>query len=75
MQHGPGTIYAGFPSSLGFGVGGQSYSKFLAPTVNWSGRMPYMPHSHQYNIGMLSNQLAAFSGRLLKLVSQNALFL
>ena len=27
---GPGAIYAGFPSSLGFGVGRQSYSNFLA---------------------------------------------
>ena len=27
------TIYAGAPSSLGFGVGGQSYSNFLASTV------------------------------------------
>ena len=24
----PGTMYAGFPSSLGFGVGGWSYSNF-----------------------------------------------
>ena len=26
LQHGPGTIHVGFPSSLRFGVGGQSYS-------------------------------------------------
>ena len=26
LEYGPGTITAGFPSSLGFGVGGQSYS-------------------------------------------------
>ena len=30
FEYGPGTIFAGFPSSLGFGVGGQSYSNFLA---------------------------------------------
>ena len=29
----PGVIYSGFPSSLGYGVGGQSYSNFLASTV------------------------------------------
>ena len=29
----PGTICAGFPSCLGFGVGGQSYSNFLASIV------------------------------------------
>ena len=28
-----GTIYAGFPSSLGFEVGGQPYSNVLASTV------------------------------------------
>ena len=33
LEYGPGRIYAGFPSSLGFGVGGQSYSNFLASTV------------------------------------------
>ena len=32
LEYGPVTIYAGFPSSLGFGVGGQSYSNFLAST-------------------------------------------
>ena len=26
-------FYAGVPSSLGFGVGGQSYSNFLASTI------------------------------------------
>ena len=34
LEYGPGAIYAGFPSSLGFGVGGQSCSNFLASTVN-----------------------------------------
>ena len=34
LEYGPGTIYAGFPSSEGFGVGGQSYSNFPASTVN-----------------------------------------
>ena len=29
----PGTIYASFPSTPGFGVGRQSYSNFLAATV------------------------------------------
>ena len=33
LEYGPGTIQAGFPSSLGFEVGGQSYSNFLAATV------------------------------------------
>ena len=33
LEYGPGTIYADVPSSPGFGVGGLSYSKFLAPTV------------------------------------------
>ena len=32
-EYGPGTIYGGFPSCLGFGVEGQSYSNFLASTV------------------------------------------
>ena len=30
LEYGPGTIYAGCPSSLGFGVAGQTYSNFLA---------------------------------------------
>ena len=33
LEYGPGTIYAGCPSSLGFGVGGPSYSNFLASTA------------------------------------------
>ena len=33
LEHEPGTIYASCPSSPGFGVGGQSYSSFLASTV------------------------------------------
>ena len=33
LEYGPGTIYAGVPSSLGFGVGGQQYSNFLASTL------------------------------------------
>ena len=33
LEYGPGTNYAGFPSSLCFGVGGPSYSNFLASTV------------------------------------------
>ena len=33
LEYGPGTIEAGFPSSLGFGVEKQSYSNFLASTV------------------------------------------
>ena len=32
LEYGPETVYAVF-SSLGFGVGGQSYSNFLAATV------------------------------------------
>ena len=30
LEYGSGTILAGFPSSLSFGVGRQSYSNFLA---------------------------------------------
>ena len=30
LEYGPGATYAGSPSSLGFGVGGKSYSNFLA---------------------------------------------
>ena len=33
MECGPGTIYAGVPSFLGFRVGGPSHSNFLASTV------------------------------------------
>ena len=33
LEYGPGTIYANFPSSLGFGVGVRSYSNLLASTV------------------------------------------
>ena len=32
LEHGPGTICAGFPSSQRFGVGGRSDFNFLAPT-------------------------------------------
>ena len=37
LEYGPGTKYAGLPSSLGFGAGGQSYSNFLASTVELLG--------------------------------------
>ena len=40
LAYGPGTFYAGFPVSLGFGVGGQSYSNFWASTVK----------QHQYHV-------------------------
>ena len=33
LVYGTRTIYAGVPSSLGFGVGGRPYSNFLASTV------------------------------------------
>ena len=33
LEYGSGPFYAGVPSSLGFRVGGQSYSNFLASTV------------------------------------------
>ena len=36
LEYGIGTIYAGFPSSLGFGVGRQPYSNFLASTEGCS---------------------------------------
>ena len=34
LEYGPGEIYAGCPSSRGFGVAAQSYSNFLASTVS-----------------------------------------
>ena len=34
LEYGSGTIYAGVPSSLGFGVRGLSYSNFLASTAS-----------------------------------------
>ena len=33
LEHGPGRNHAGFPSSLGFGVGGPSHSNLLGSTV------------------------------------------
>ena len=33
LEYGSGMIYAGFPSYLGFGIGGCSYSNFLVCTV------------------------------------------
>ena len=36
LECGPGTFHDGCPSSLGIGVGGQSYSNFLASTVGVS---------------------------------------
>ena len=33
LEYRPGTICGGVPSSLGFGVEGESYSQFLASTV------------------------------------------
>ena len=38
LEYGSGTMYAGFPSSPGFGVGGPSYSNFLASPVSQSTR-------------------------------------
>ena len=35
VEHGPGTIYAGFPSVLGLGVRGPLRSNFLESTVNF----------------------------------------
>ena len=32
LEYGPRMIYAGVPSSEAFGIGGQSYSNFLAST-------------------------------------------
>ena len=40
LEHGPGMICAAFPSSLGFGVGGQPYSNFLASTAGGVVRDP-----------------------------------
>ena len=34
LEYASGTIWPGFPSFLGFGVQGQSYSNFLASTVH-----------------------------------------
>ena len=36
LDSGPGTMYAGFPSSFGFGIRGRSYSNCLASTVDGS---------------------------------------
>ena len=33
LEYGPSTNYGGLHSFLGFGLGGQSYSNFLASTV------------------------------------------
>ena len=49
LEYGPGTIYAGFPSSLGFGVGGQSYSKFPASTVVSPLDIPHNPSAQPHN--------------------------
>ena len=35
MEDGPGTIYADLFSSLGFGIGGQSYSNFLGSILSF----------------------------------------
>ena len=43
LEYGPGTICADFPSSLGFGAGGQSYSNFLASTVLGFPDIAFMP--------------------------------
>ena len=37
LEYGPGTIHAGFPSSPGVGARKQSYSNFLASTVDQCG--------------------------------------
>ena len=47
MEHGPGTIAAGVPSSLGFVVGGQKYFDFLASTVRPDS--PPGPHGHSWS--------------------------
>ena len=41
-EYGSGKIEAGCPSSLGFGVGGQSYSNFLASTVQQRGPLLHL---------------------------------
>ena len=33
LKYRPGTIYAGFPAGLGFGVRGQSYSNLIAAST------------------------------------------
>ena len=35
FAYGPGTIYAGVPSCLGFRIGGRLYSNFLASTLDF----------------------------------------
>ena len=40
LEYGPGTIYAGVPSSLCFAVGGQSYSSFLGSSVVLNEKLP-----------------------------------
>ena len=42
LENGPETVYAGFPSSLGFGFAGPSYSSFLASTAT-----PGLPSSYR----------------------------
>ena len=56
LEYGPGTIYAGFPSSRGLGVGGQSYANVQASAVhvNMSGK----PKGHgSYRRTILGNIL------------------
>ena len=45
LEHGPGRMYGGVPSFLGFGVGGQSYLNFLVSTVNIRSNKPWFLES------------------------------
>ena len=51
LEYGPGTICAGFACSLGFGVGGQSYSNFLASTVDSCGYVARSVWIHSRELG------------------------
>ena len=55
LEYGPRMIYAGFPHSLGFGLGGQSYCNFLAATVPGLGSTyQVMVHSLCFSLGHVS---------------------
>ena len=43
LEYGPGAMYAGFTSSLGFEVGRQSYSNFLASAVCFAQAAVWVP--------------------------------
>ena len=55
LVYGPRATHAGFPSSVGLGVGGQSYSNFLASAVIINASNPPMikiPFKRAYTLGL-----------------------